>query len=236
VTLDDAAPVTLVTGSRTGIGRHLVEHYAGLGHRVVGCSRGASDFAHESYLHFQLDVGDEAAVRAMLADIRRRYGRLHHLVNNAGAAGMNHALLTPGATLEQLFRTNALGTFLMSREAARLMLRSAFGRIVNFSTVAVPFALEGEAAYVASKSAVEGLTRVLARELAPLGITVNAVGPGPMDSALTRGVPPEKLAAVTQRQAIPRQPTLAELAHLIDFLLHRDSGMLTGQVIYLGGV
>lgn len=233
--LSDGAPVTLVTGSRAGVGRFLVERFAQQGHWVVGCSRGASDFAHDRYTHVLADVGSESDVRRLLALVRQQFGRLDNVVNNAGAAQMNHALLTPVETVERLLRTNAVGTFLVSRESARLMLARKYGRIVNFSTVAVPFALEGEAAYVASKAAVEAFTRVLARELAPMGITVNAVGPGPMDTALTRGVPAEKLAALTGRQVIPRQPTFAELAHCVEFLLHRDSGMVTGQVLYLGG-
>src|SRR5690606_25682675 len=130
----------------------------------------------------ELDVADEAAVAELFAAVRRDYGRLDHLINNAGVASMNHSLLTPVDAVDRLLRTNVEGTFLFCREAAKLMKKRRFGRIVNFSTVAVPLRLEGEAAYVASKAAVEGLSKVLAGEFAPFGVTVNVVGPVPVDT------------------------------------------------------
>lgn len=228
--------VVLVTGTRTGIGRHLAERFCARGDVVVGCSRGASDFAHERYAHYELDVCDEDAVQRMFVAIRREHRRLDALVNNAGIASMNHALLTPLATARRVVETNLLGTFLFCREAARLMQARGRGRIVNFTTVAARLNLEGEAIYAASKAAVESLTRTLARELAPMGITVNAVGPGPIATDLVANVPKEKLDALLARQAIPRFGEPADVAHVVDFFLDPASDMVTGQVLYLGGV
>jgi 3-oxoacyl-[acyl-carrier protein] reductase len=104
------------------------------------------------------------------------------------------------------------------------------------SSVAVPLRLAGEAVYAASKSAIEMLTRVAARELGAFGITCNAVGPGPIATALLKGVGEEKIRRLVEQQAITRMAQPSEVAHVVDFFLHPDSQMITGQVIYLGGL
>ena len=230
------APVTLITGTRKGIGRVLVEHYVRAGHRVVGCSRREPEWRLAGYRHFLADVGEENEVERLFVDLRKDYGRLDHLINNAGIAAMNHSLLTPVTTVERVFRTNVLGTFLFCREAARLMQRRSYGRIVNFASVATPLKLEGEAVYAASKAAVMSLTEVLARELAPWGITVNAVGPTPIDTDLIRAVPEEKIQALIARQAIRRRRTFADVLNVVDFFIREESGFVTGQTLFLGGV
>jgi 3-oxoacyl-[acyl-carrier protein] reductase len=229
------APVTLITGTSRGLGAALARHYLGRGHRVVGCSRQADPGLGEGYTHFTVDVADEDAVRGMFAEVRQSLGRLDHLVNNAGVAAMNHALTTPMSTVMKVLETNVAGTFLCCREGARLMRKNRYGRIVNLSSVAVPLRLEGESIYAASKAAVESLTAVLARELAPFGITVNAVGPVPIETDLIRGVPAEKIDALVARQAIPRRGEWTDLANVTDFFLSEASGMVTGQTLYLGG-
>lgn len=229
-------PVILITGSRKGIGAFLSQHYAGRGWQVIGCSRSPSDWTHPAYDHFLADVGDEKSVTAMFSEIRRKYGRLDASINNAGIATMNHVMLTPGSTAERIFRTNTLGTFLVCREAAKLMVPKKSGRIVNFSTVAHPLNLEGEATYAASKAAVESLTRIMAREFAPWNITVNAIGPTPIDTDLIRGVPPEKMARLIDRLPNKRLGMIEEVAHVTDFFLAPASDCITGQILYLGGV
>ncbi len=228
--------VTLVTGARKGIGRHLAEQRLAQGDRVYGCSRQPADLASPRYRHFCLDVSDERAVRQMFSQIRKEAGRLDHLVNNAGVASMNHALLTPMSVVESVLATNVAGTFLMCREAARLMQANAFGRIVNVISVASPLHLEGEAIYAASKSAVQTLTQILARELAPFGITVNAVGPTPVQTDLIRNVPQEKIDALLARQAIARLGTPEDVNNVVEFFLRRESGFVTAQSVFLGGV
>ena len=231
-----SSPVTLITGTRKGIGRFLAEHYLKLGHQVIGCSRADAGWQAENYTHYCVDVAQEKQVAQMFSDVRKRFGRVDYLINNAGIAAMNHSLLTPAATLKSVLDTNVIGTFLFCREGAKLMQARRAGRIVNFSTIAVPLNLEGEAAYVASKAAVESLTRVMARELAAFGITVNAVGPVPVATDLIRGVPQDKLDRLIARQPIQRLGTPEDVAHVVDFFLDSASDFVTGQVIYLGGV
>lgn len=226
----------MITGTRKGIGKFLVEHYVCQGHLVIGCSRGEIDWSLEGYQHFPCDVSDETAVKKMFSETRKRYGRLDNLINNAGIASMNHVLLTPMSTVENILRTNVIGTFLFCREAARLMQKNHYGRIVNFSTVATPLKLEGEAIYAASKAAILSLTEVMARELADFGITVNAVGPTPVKTDLIRSVPQEKMDRLIARQAIQRYGTFEDITNVIDFYLRKESDFITGQNLFLGGI
>ena len=234
--MSTSPPVMAITGTRKGIGRFLAEHYLEQGWIVAGCSRGSSDLVHPNYRHFCLDVADERAVTSMMRAIAREFRRLDALLSNAGIASMNHALLTPKSTVERIFQTNVFGTFLFCREAAKLMGRNKYGRIVNFATVATPLKLEGEAVYAASKAAVVSLTEVLAREVADLGITVNAVGPTPVPTDLVGAVPEEKMTALINRQSITRYGEMRDVLNVVEFFLKEDSDFVTGQTLYLGGV
>ena len=128
--------VTLITGSRKGIGRFLAEHYVSIGHTVVGCSRSESDLSSERYVHFCVDVGDEREVKKMFGWVRRELGHLENLINNAGVASLNHCLLTPVTTVTDVFSTNVVGTFLGCREAAKIMKKNSFRIfVVNSSTI-----------------------------------------------------------------------------------------------------
>ncbi len=228
--------VALITGSRTGIGKHLAHHFVARGLATVGCSRADVDWELEGYEHFLVDVTDEIQVRDLSRTVEKKYGRLDILVNNAGMARMNHSLLTPLSSVRDVFDTNFVGTFLMCREAARVMKRNNYGRIVNLGTVAVPMRIEGESVYAASKSAVVTYTQILAKELAPFGVTCNVVAPGPVDTDLIKGVPKEKIDKVLGEMAIKRVGTFEDVSHVVDFFVSRDSDFITGQVIYLGGV
>jgi 3-oxoacyl-[acyl-carrier protein] reductase len=233
---DDESPVALVTGASKGIGRHLAQHLLGRGFRVVGCSRGRADWEAPGYDHVIADVADEPQVKALLRHVSDRHHRLDAAVNNAGAATMNLALLTPPETMERLLRVNVVGTMMVTREAVKLMRTRGYGRIVNFVSVALPLRLAGQAAYVAAKGAVLTLSQVLARELGPLGITVNVVGPAPTATDMLRGVPQPKLDALVAALPLARLGTLADVAHAVEFFLQPESSAITGQVLYLGGV
>ena len=231
--IEDQAMV--ITGTSRGLGRDLASTYLDRGWNVFGCARGPSDLKHDRYRHFQLDIGDEKEVLRMFAAVRNSRLPLTVLINNAGVASMNHALTTPMSTVEWLFRVNVIGAILCCREAGKLMALRGHGRIINFGSVAVPYGLEGEAAYVASKAAIQAFTRTLANELGDRGVTVNAVAPNPIKTDLIAGVPEAKMTALIQRQAIKRYGTVEDVMVVIDFLLDPKSALVTGQTIYLGG-
>ena len=120
--------VTLITGTSKGIGKELVHYYVNKGHIVVGCSRSPIDWQLDGYTHHLADVSNEKEVLQIFKQIKKDYGRLDHLINNAGIASMNHSLLTSIKTVDDIFRTNFIGTFLFSREAAKLMKKNNYGR------------------------------------------------------------------------------------------------------------
>jgi 3-oxoacyl-[acyl-carrier protein] reductase len=229
------AKTILITGTSRGIGRHMVEYYTGKGYRVAGCSRSPSPFKLKDYFHYEIDVSDERKVKQMVLDVEKKLDSIDILINNAGVASMNHFILTPLATVTKLLEINLIGTFLFSREAAKIMMRNKWGRIINFTTVAVPLSLEGESIYVASKSAVEGLTKTLARELAPFDITCNAIGPAPVNTDLIKNVPQEKIKKLVESLPIKRLGKFEDILNIADFFMSEKSSSVTGQIIYLGG-
>jgi len=229
-------PVMLITGSRKGIGRYLAEYYVQKGYLVEGCARGEVDLGDKSYVHHQVDVADERAVRMMVADITKRHGRIDVVLNNAAIASMNHILLTPAKSANRMMEVNVTGTMLVCRDAAKVMIRRKYGRIVNFTTIVAPIALAGEAIYAASKSAVVTFTRILAFELGQWGITANSFGATPIMTDMIKGVPQDKIDAVVNNLAIKRLGTHQDCANVCDFFISPTSDNITGQVIYLGGV
>jgi len=226
----------LVTGATRGLGRALVEHCLSRGDAVVGCGRGPSSLSHDGYTHFECDVTDARAVTALFRDLKGRFARLDVLINNAGVASMNPIALTPIEAARRMIETNFVAAFNFTREALRLMRSSPAGRVVNLTSVAVPLRLEGEAVYAASKSALETFTRIAAREIAPFGVTCNAVGPSPVATALTDAVPRHKMDALIRGQAVQRWANADDVINVVEFFLRRESAMVTGQVIYLGGI
>lgn len=228
--------IMLITGTRKGIGKYLAEYYINRGYEVEGCSRKSPEWNLKNYVHHRIDISDESQVREMFQSIQKRHGRLDVTINNAGIAGLNHILLTPINAVQKIMDTNIKGTFLVTRESAKLMKKNRSGRIVNLSTIAVPMQLEGEAIYAASKSAVETFTKVVSHELAEFGITCNAVGPTPIETDLIRTVPKNKIDKIVQNLAIKRLGTFEDVANVIDFFINPGSNYITGQVIYLGGV
>lgn len=226
----------LISGTTRGIGLSLAKTFLDKGDRVVGCGRGAAALEHANYTHVQADLCDANDVKNLFRETRAAVGHLDVLINNAGAAKMLPLALTPDDTAQRIVDLNFMATYRMIHAATRLMRKSQCARIVNLTTVAVPLRLEGESLYAATKAAVEMLTRCVAKELGPSGVTCNAVGPTPIRTDLVRNVPAQKLEALIQQQAIRKWAEPGDVANVIDFFLRPESHMITGQVVYLGGL
>lgn len=227
--------IILITGDRKGIGRKLSEYFLDQGYTLIGCSRSGSDLQHKKYSHHLCDVSKESDVKKLFKEIRNDYGYIDVIINNAGMAAMNHILTTPIDTFDKLLNTNLKGTFLFTREGSKLM-RKRGGSIVNFSTVAVPLNLEGEALYASSKAAVERFSKISAFELSTFNIRVNCIGPTPVYTDLIKTVPKNKIDELLERQSIKRLGTFKDIINVIEFFISDTSEFITGQKIYLGGI
>ena len=225
-------PTALITGTSQGLGLALAERLLADGWTVHGFARGAQTLAHERFTAHAVDITDESAVRAAVVAVAAA-GRIDLLINNAGVAALNAFLLTPGSVAEYLMRVNYLGTFHCLQAVGKVMVRQRGGLVINLTTVAVPLSLEGEAAYVASKAAVEALTKVAAKELAPQGVRVAAFGLGPVDTRLTRAVPKAALAKINDAIGRPQGTTMDQA---VDFFMSRLSApdLKSGSVEYFG--
>ena len=226
----------VITGTSRGIGLSLVKRYIEQGHFIIGCSRSESEFKHINEQHYVIALTNEKEINNFALAVKKQYGKVDVLINNAGIASMNHFMLTPLETAKKVMNTNFFAPFAVTRSFINALKKSNHPRIINFSTVAVPFNLDGELAYVASKAAVESMTKILAKELASFNITVNAIGPTPVKTFLTANVPPEKIQNLLDRQAIKRFGEFDDIGNVIDFYIKETSDFITGQIIYLGGV
>ena len=226
----------LITGASKGLGKDIAEHFLLQGWHVYGCSRSASTIENPNYHHFQLDVSSASQVSEYFYHLRKQIKHLDALINNAGVASMNAFALTPPETFQKLFGINVEGTYLFCQKALGLLKRAPAANIINMTTVAVPLKLEGESIYAASKSAVETLTQIIAKEYSNLGIRCNAIGPSPIATSLIAGVPADKIDKLVQSQSINKMATPDDVINLVTFFLSPESRMITGQIIYLGGI
>lgn len=228
--------VVIVTGARRGLGRTISEHLLGQGFHVVGCGRKPVEWEAEGFTYLQADVTDLADVRRLVKTARDSGHEVYGVVNNAATASMNHSLLTPASSVTDMLGTSVGASFLVSREAVKVMRKNTRGRIVGLSSVAVPLRLEGQAGYVAAKAGLEGLCQVMAKEFAPFGVTVNVIGATPIDTDMIRGVPKDTIAKLVDQFPIKRLGLRRDVTNALDFFLRPESDAVTGQVLYLGGV
>jgi NAD(P)-dependent dehydrogenase (short-subunit alcohol dehydrogenase family) len=237
--------VAIVTGAGRGIGREIALRFAREGAHVViadldetGAATAAAEILEQGgeAIALGLDVADPARVDAMIAGTLARFGRLDVLVNNAGI-GSNQAVLEMSlAEWERNLRVNLTGTFLCAQAAARAMVAQGSGRIVNIASISGQRGGVGRAAYGAAKAGVIQLTRVMAVELAPRGIGVNAISPGPVDTDQSRDThTPATRRAYLERIPQKRYGAGAEIAAAAVFLASSDSSFVAGHVLNVDG-
>ena len=236
----------LVTGSSRGIGRAIAERFARDGHRVAlhcrerraeaDALRVALQREHLSVMAVQGDVSEEAEVARMLEEIRAYFGPVDVLVNNAGIA-LPQQLLTDctAADWDRLFAVNVRGAFLCCRGVLPDMVRKKRGSIVNLSSMWGVTGGSCEAPYSASKAALIGLTKALAREVAPSGIRVNCVAPGFVPTGMNAHLSPEAVEGIREETPLLTLGTPEDVAAAVCFLACEDARFLTGQVLCCDG-
>ncbi len=231
----------IITGAASGIGRATAELLLEKGWRVALVDRDVAplkDIAdNPRVLVRALDVTDEAAVVGLVAEVAKAFGRLDGAVNSAGIAADKHVFETSAELFRRMLDINVVGTFLVGREAARHMAKTGGGAIVNLASISGLRGSKGRSAYGASKGAVVNLTQVMANDLAPHGIRVNAVAPGPIETPMVKAVHTDADRDLYGRFVpMRRYGTPREIANVIHFLLDGSlSSYMTGEIVAVDG-
>jgi 3-oxoacyl-[acyl-carrier protein] reductase len=242
---ETGAKVALVTGASRGIGRAVAEELARGGATVVlnflekheqaaAALQAVREHSPQSMI-LQADVRNREQVRAMVAQIKERFGRIDVLVNNAGITrdGFFHKM--PAEHWDAVLDTNLAGVFNVTREVMPVMRDQRSGRVINISSIVAFSGNLGQANYCSSKAAVVGLTRALALETAALGITVNAVAPGFMQTAMLEAVPPKVQKTILDHIPMRRFGSPGDVAGVVSFLVSPAGNYITGQVLHVNG-
>lgn len=232
----------LVTGASRGLGLAIAQQLAGSGFRVIAVARKdgeallaaseAARAAETGAIHFRAaDLSDVDGLAPLVRDIRKEFGPLYGLVNNAaiGTEGLLATMQNPH--VEALIRLNVLSPILLTKFVVRGMMADGAGRIVNMSSIIASTGYGALSVYAATKASMVGFTKSLAREVGHLGITVNAVAPGFVDTEMTKSLSEEDRARIARRSALRRLPEPGDIAHAVDFLMGEGGRNVTGTVM-----
>jgi len=236
--------IALVTGSGRGIGKEVALELARRGATVVsndltGCC--ADDTLDEirsaggDGLALTADVSNPAEVEGMIKAIIDTYGKIDILVNNAGTTRDNLIVRMDEDDWDLILRVNLKSAWLCAKAAVRPMMRKKYGRIINMSSVSGIAGQAGQTNYSASKAGMIGMTKALAREVASRGITVNAVAPGFIRTALTENLPADILETLVNNIPVGRWGEVEDVAHAVAFLASDEANYITGQVLSVDG-
>jgi len=233
--------VIIVTGASQGIGAAVARLLAARGARVALVARSADRIAALAAdlgggaRGYACAVQDPVQVQATVQSVADDMGGVHGLVNNAGITRDNLLVRMSQAHWDEVIAVNLTGTFNFTRAVAKGMMRQKFGRIVNITSVIGQMGNAGQVNYAASKAGIIGLTKSVARELASRGITVNAVAPGYIDTAMTAEMSGEVRDKLVGSIPLERIGTADDVARAVAFLLSDDAAYITGQVLNCDG-
>jgi 3-oxoacyl-[acyl-carrier protein] reductase len=242
---ETARPVALVTGASRGIGAAIATRLASDGMHVVLNYRERADPAKTVLAAIEAaggsaellpaDVSDEAQVRTMVRQLKRVYGRIDVLVNNAGITADGYAVMMSLAKWSSVIDTNLTGAFLCSREVAKVMLSAGHGAIVNVASIAGITGTAGQANYSSAKAGLIGLTRSMAAEIGPRGVRVNAVVPGFIDTEMLGTIPRADLERLLTQVPLGRAGTADEVAEAVAFLASPRASYIAGSTLVVDG-
>ena len=234
----------LVTGASQGIGRAIAVALAKAGHPVALAARNAGKLAEVKREieasggvaeTFVLDVRQEDSIKAGAKAALARFGAIHVLVNNAGMTRDTLALRMKAADFEDVLRSNLTGAFLLTQALLPPMMKARWGRVVNIPSVVGETGAAGQANYAASKAGLIGLTKSLARELSSRGITVNAIAPGFIQTAMTDALTDEQKTAILAQIPLGRYGSVDDIAAAVVYLASDAAGYVTGHTLDVNG-
>jgi 3-oxoacyl-[acyl-carrier protein] reductase len=242
--MDFAGKVSIITGASQGIGESIALNLAQNGAQTIlvdiqkkkldEVAQKIEDI-HGKAFAYEADVSDTSQVLELVETLIKNHGELHHLVNNAGITRDNLLMRMKEDEWDAVMAVNLKGVFNFSKAVIRHMIRNRYGRIVNISSVVGLIGNPGQTNYSASKAGVLGLTKSLAREVASRGITVNAVAPGFIETAMTESLPEDVQKQFLDVIPMGRFGTAQEVAQAVKFLISEEASYLTGQVINVNG-
>lgn len=236
--------IALVTGASQGIGRAVALELAHRGVHVALAARNVEKLAAvETEISsaggtakaFALDVASEESIKAGTKAVVAHFGKVEILVNNAGITRDILAMRMKRADWDDVLNTNLTGAFLLTQALMMQMVKNRWGRIINITSVVGEAGQAGQANYAASKAGLIGLTKSLARELASRTITVNAVAPGYIETAMTAVLTDEQKNAMTQHIPLGRAGTDMDIAHAVAFLASEEASYITGHTLDVNG-
>jgi 3-oxoacyl-[acyl-carrier protein] reductase len=236
--------VAFITGGSQGIGRACAMVLAEAGAHIAIGSRSIErlnsvvseiESLGRSALAARLDVCESVQVHSAFAAVVQRFGRIDILVNNAGITKDMLLLRAKREDWDSVLQTNLTGVFLCSQEAIKVMLKQRYGRIINISSVVGQSGNPGQTNYAASKAGIMGFTKSLALEVASRNITVNAVAPGFMETAMTEGLPESVKAKLIEKIPLGRIGSDRDVAYGVRFLASDEACYITGQILNING-